>query len=170
MLADLIPKSYEIPFGEARLCLRYDMNALLSLEREGLTYEDIFADEISGRTLLKFLRAGLTEDIGEEREIGVLNALGIHALWEHLREAVALSLPEYDPLIIPDTSDEPSGGEFDYMRLRTLICDVMKKPDELFWQSSLRELLARWQSFAVVKGYAKPPERIQMYDTEGMEV
>lgn len=168
MLADLIPKSYEIPFGEARLCLRYDMNALLSLEREGLTYEDIFADEISGSVLLKFLRAGLTEDIGEEREIGVLNTLGIHALWEHLREAVALSLPEYDPLIIPDTSDSPSDGEIDYARLWTLICDIMRKPDELFWQSTLRELLARWQSFAVAKGYTKPPEKMQMYDTEGM--
>lgn len=166
MLAELVPQSYELPFGEARLCLRFDMNALLRLEREGLQFENIFADEISGVTLLKFLRAGLTEQIGEEREIAVADVLGIPALWAHLREAVALSLPEYDPLIIPDNS--PSDGELDFGRLRTLVCDIMRKPEEFFWESTLRELLSRWQSFAVAKGYAEPPKKVQMYDTEGM--
>lgn len=167
MLAELTPLSYEIPLGETRLHLRYDINALLRLERFGLRFEDIFAEEISGLTLVKFLRAGLPEDIGEKNAIGVLNTLGIHKLWEHLRAAVALSLPEYDPLIIPDNS-EPSGGELDFGRLRTLFCDIMKKSDDLFWQSTLRELLSRWQGFAVVKGYAKEPERMRLYDTEGM--
>ena len=48
------------------------------------------------------------------------------------------------------------------------MCDVMKKPEEFFWGSTLRELLARWQGYAVAKGYAKEPERVQMFDTEGM--
>lgn len=168
MLAELLPLSHEMQFGEARLCLRYDMNALLRLEREGLTYEDIFAEKTSGEVLLKFLRAGLAEDIGEQREIGLLETLGAAGLWAHLRAAVTLALPEYDPLIIPDTTPPKGDGKPDYARLRTLVCDVMKKPEEFFWKSTLRELLARWQSYAVAKGYAKEPERVQMFDTEGL--
>lgn len=169
MLAELLPLSHEMQFGEARLCLRYDMDALLRLEREGLTYEDIFAEKTSGEVLLKFLRAGLTEDIGEQREIGLLETLGAAGLWAHLRAAVTLALPEYDPLIIPDTTPPKGDGKPDYARLRTLVCDVMKKPEEFFWKSTLRELLARWQSYAMAKGYAKEPERVQLFDTEGME-
>lgn len=168
MLAELLPLSHEMQFGEARLCLRYDMDALLRLEREGLTYEDIFAEKTSGEVLLKFLRAGLEEDIGVQREIGLLETLGAAGLWAHLRAAVTLALPEYDPLIIPDTTPPKGDGKPDYARLRTLVCDVMKKPEEFFWKSTLRELLARWQSYAVAKGYAKEPERVQIFDTEGM--
>lgn len=64
MLSGLIYKSYELPFGEARLYLRYDVNALLCLEREGLQFEDIFAEEINGLTLLKFLRSRLKAFLG----------------------------------------------------------------------------------------------------------
>lgn len=167
MLTELLPLSHEIQFGEARLCLRYDMDALLWLEREGLTFEDIFAEEISGDVLLKFLRAGLTEDIGERREKGLMETLGAAGLWAHLRAAVTLALPEYDPLIIPEPSAVKGDGNPDYARLRTLVCDVMKKPEEFFWKSTLRELLARWQGYAVAKGYAKEPERVQLFDTEG---
>ncbi len=167
MLAELLPLSHEIQFGEARLRLRYDMNALLRLEREGLVIDDIFGEEISGAVLLKFLRAGLTEDIGKRREIGLLETLGTTGLWGHLRAAVTLALPEYDPLIIPEPNAAKGDGKPDYARLRTLVCDVMKKPEEFFWKSTLRELLARWQSYAVAKGYAKEPERVQLFDTEG---
>lgn len=168
MLVELLPLSHEIQFGGARLYLRYDMDALLRLEREGLVIDDIFGEEVSGAVLLKFLRAGLTEDIGEQREIGLMETLGAAGLWAHLRAAVTLALPEYDPLIIPDTTAPKGDGKPDYARLRTLVCDVMKKPEEFFWGSTLRELLARWQGYAVAKGYAKESERVQMFDTEGM--
>ncbi|MCI5667792.1 MAG: hypothetical protein MR291_03385 [Oscillospiraceae bacterium] len=43
----------------------------------------------------------------------------------------------------------------DQQRLRCLICDVMRKPDEFFCHSTMRELCERWQCFAEVKGYAE---------------
>ena len=63
----------------------------------------------------------------------------------------------------------PADGNPDMKRLRCLICDVMRKPEEFFWASTLRELIERWQAFAAVKGYAKEPERVVRFATEGME-
>lgn len=167
-LSELLPHEYSFDFGTAQLKLRYDMTALLSLEREGLEYKAIFANEITAATVLAFLHAGLTEDIGKEREIAVMTTLGIEKTWEHCRAAVVLSLPKYDPLVIPEENRSTNDGNMDYSRLRSLICDVMQKDEEFFWRSTLSELLQRWQDYAVLKGYAKPPKKVQLYDTEGM--
>lgn len=167
-LAELIPLEYSFDFGGAQLKLRYDMAALLGLEREGLDYSVILGESVKGVTVLQFLHAGLVEDIGKEREVGIISTLGIDEVWEHCRAAVLLSLPEYDPLEIPDTTQK-RGEKPDYKRLHTLICDVMRKPEEFFWHSTLRELLSRWQDYSVCKGYSKPPERMELYDTEGID-
>ena len=72
---------------------------------------------------------------------------------------------------IDETVDVPEehSGEPDMKQLRGLICDIMRKPEEFFWSSTMRELVERWTAFAVAKGYMKKPERMQMFDTEGME-
>lgn len=167
-LGELIPLEYSFEFGGAQLHLRYDMNALLNLEREGLEFNAILGDSVRGVTVLQFLHAGLTEEIGREREVGIISAMGVDEVWEHCRAAVLMSLPEYDPLEIPEPSPTKNSKP-DYRKLHTLICDVMRKPEELFWSSTLRELLSRWQDYAVVKGYMKPPERMELYDSEGMD-
>ena len=70
-------------------------------------------------------------------------------------------------MVIDIHGEDP--GEADMKRLRGLICDIMRKPEEFFWSSTLRELVERWQAVAIAKGYMKKPERMQMFDTEGME-
>ena len=167
MLSELLPRAYSFNFGEARLSLRYDMRALLTLERAGLDYSEVFSDTADGGRVLAFFTAGLREDIGSERARDIMRAAGPGDIWRHCRQAVLLALPEPDPLLLPDTSTKKSGGN-EYLRLRALICDVMGKPEEFFWGSTLRELLSRWQEYAIAKGYMKPPERVQMYDEEGM--
>lgn len=165
-LSELIPQRYEFGFGEARIVLRYDMSALLALERSGLEYSDIFAEKITVQALCAFLDAGAGSALGDKRCEQIVRAIGAEQVFRHVRAAVMLSLPEPDPLIIPEPTK--SGGETDYGLIRTLICDVMKKDEEFFWKSTLRELLGRWQKYAVAKGYAKPPKRMELYDTEGM--
>lgn len=164
-LSELIPQSYEFRFGGARICLRYDMTALLFLERCGLKYEDIFAERITVSDLSVFLQAGFPA-IGDKRAEKLIRAVGAREMWAHIQAAVLLSLPEPDPLVIPENTGE--SGELDFAMLRTLVCDVMRKDEDFFWQSTLRELLTRWQKFAVAKGYRKPPQRMELYDTEGM--
>ena len=162
MVSELERLGHSFSCGGRTITLRYDMAALLRLERRGLSYGDIFAERITGRELALFLEAA-----GADDPTGILRECGAMRVWEEIRAAVLLALPERDPLSLD--FPEETGGAMDYRRLRCLVCDVMRKPEEFFWGSTIRELVERWQDFAVVKGFAKKPERMQMFDTEGME-
>ena len=165
MFAELERLSYSFGCGEHAITLRYDIAALTRLEQCGLSYEDIFAERITGRELVAFLEAGCAEL--PMRAAEVLRKTGAQELWRHIRAAVMMSLPVRDPLVID--IPENAGTAPDMKRLRCLICDVMRKPEEFFWHSTMRELCERWQCFAEVKGYAEKPRRMEMFDMEGME-
>ena len=165
MFAELERLSYSFGCGEHTITLRYDIAALTRLEQCGLSYEDIFAERITGRELVTFLEAGCAEL--PVRAAEVLRKTGAQELWRHIRAAVMMSLPVRDPLVID--IPENAGTAPDMKRLRCLICDVMRKPEEFFWRSTMRELCERWQCFAEVKGYAEKPRRMEMFDLEGME-
>lgn len=164
MLNELERLHYCFDVNGSQITLRYDMTALLNLERGGLFYEDIFAERITGGALVKFLEAGSKEPLDG---LEIFRAIGSLSLWEHVRAAVMLALPVRDPSCV-DIS-ENNGEPPDMLRLRCLVCDIMRKPEDFFWSSTLRELFERWQEFAEVKGYTKPRDRMQMFDTEGME-
>lgn len=156
-LGDLKPAIYALNYGEAVLHLRYDLAAFLKIEEAGHDYKDVFHRKITKATLAIFLQAGLKEDIGTDRIYRIISAAPSE-VWKHCREAVLLALPQNDPLTLPDA--EPSSGEgLDWKRLRMLICDEMGKPEEFFWDSTLRELTERWTIYAVSKGYTKPPQK-----------
>lgn len=163
MLTELTKQYYRFECGSSVISLRYDMTAFLRLEERGIAYTDIFGGRITGAVLCEFLRVGGYTDDPEL----ILHEMGGKALWEHIQAAVQLALPVRDPLIV-DVPEEHS-GEPDMKQLRGLICDIMRKPEEFFWSSTMRELFERWTAFAVAKGYMKKPERMQMFDMEGME-
>lgn len=163
MLTELTKQYYRFECGGSVISLRYDMTAFLRLEERGIAYTDIFGERTTGKVLCEFLRVGGYTD---EPEL-ILHEMGGAELWRHIREAVQMALPARDPLII-DVPEEHS-GEPDMKQLRGLICDIMRKPEEFFWSSTMRELFERWTAFAVAKGYMKKPERMQMFDMEGME-
>lgn len=163
MFTELTRQYYRFECGGSVISLRYDMTAFLRLEERGIAYTDIFGERTTGKVLCEFLQVGGYTD---EPEL-ILHETGGRALWEHIQAAVRLALPVRDPLIV-DVPEEHS-GEPDMKQLRGLICDIMRKPEEFFWSSTMRELVERWQAFAVARGFMKKPERMQMYDTEGME-
>lgn len=143
--------------------LRYDMSALLALEKRGLSWRDVFAPSITGEVICAFLTAG-----GTERSAALqLVKADARGAWGQCKRAMLLALPVRDPDVLG--VQRPADGNPDMKRLRCLICDVMRKPEEFFWASTLRELIERWQAFAAAKGYAKEPERVVRFDTEGME-
>lgn len=174
MLTELTKQYYRFECGGSVISLRYDMTALLRLEERGIAYTDIFGERTTGKVLCEFLRVGGYSERSKPSGVSkpdepelILHEMGGRALWEHIQAAVRLALPQRDPLII-DIPEEHS-GEPDMKQLRGLICDIMRKPEEFFWSSTMRELVERWTAFAVAKGYMKKPERMQMFDTEGME-
>lgn len=166
MLAELEQRRYEFDFGGAVIALRYTLADFLALEKLGITYMDIFADKLTADKILEFFKAGLVEKLPDETLERVADCVGFEAVWDHCRAAMEQALPKRDPLVIPDPSAEK--GEFSFVRLRALVCDVMGKSEEFFRGSTLAELLERWQEYAYAMGYAKPPQRVQMYDDEGM--
>lgn len=169
MLAELIRHDYSFPFGEARIKLRYSLAAFLELEKQGIIYSDIFFENLPAVVVIAFFKAGLTEKLPEKTVGEIVECVGVEVIWEYCRAAMEKALPKKDPLIIPDLSkNAEKNGEFSFVRLRTLIVDIMRKSEEFFWSSTLAELLERWQEYAYAMGYAKPPEKVQMTDTEGM--
>ncbi len=167
MLTELLPKSFEFEFGDSKIALRYTLRAFLELEKRGLNYADIFAKEVSGKTILEFFKAGLVHPIPAEKIPEIAEIIDFEKLWGYCLQAVLQSFPKREENIVrkpPSPNDEP----FSFVRLRTLICDVMGKSEEYFWNSTLGELIERWSEYAVAMGYAEEPERILEYDEEGM--
>ena len=168
MLRELERAAYRFTAQGAEYSLRYDMRALLALEKAGLSWRDIFKPSITHGALCAFLEAG---GIPRESAAELLRRGEVHEIWAHCRRAVLLALPARDPDVIdiPKRSGDDLATARGMKRLRCFVCDVMRKPESFFWESTMRELIERWQEFAVAKGYAKEPERVQRFDTEGME-
>lgn len=166
MLTELERRQYTFDFGEAVIALRYTLADLLELEKLGISYLDVFEDKLAADKILTFFAAGLVGELPDETITKLVDCVGFEAVWEHCRAAMLLSLPKRDPAIVP--KPRANSGEFSFIRLRALICDVMGKPEGFFWDSTLAELLERWQEYAVAMGYSEEPERILEYDEEGM--
>lgn len=162
MLQDLVQAVYPLPFGAATIGLRYNLASLLDLERRGLTYKAIFADNVEKQIQRIFFAAGLVDKLDNQRIDKIIDILG-NGLLQHLQAAVLLSLPQDDPLSC-ELPTGPSDADVDYRKLYTLYVDVMHRTDAEFWGATLREIIDRWQSFAICKGYAKPPKRMRLYD------
>ncbi len=162
-----MPRCYSFDFGGEAIHMRYDLNALLEAERGGVVWDKFLTEDYSSSELALFFRAGIIGKEIKKRTEGIISSLGENTVREHCRRALLLSLPDHDPLVIPKNNDK--NEPLSFVRLRACVCDVMGKSDEFFMHSTIGELLERWQEYAVVMGYAEKPERVELYDTEGME-
>lgn len=167
MLTELLQKRYTFKFGECEISLRYTLAALLSLEEQGLTFSDVFKERLTGKEIMAFFSAGLCEKLPEEYLLKIADSIGIEQLWVCCAEAMGEAFPEAEKEVIPKPPD-PNAEEFSFARLRVLICDIMGKSEDFFWNSTPRELISRWLEYAYAMGYAEKPERILEFDTEGM--
>lgn len=167
MLTELLPKKYSFNIGESVISMRYTLAALLSLEQQGLSYEQIFDDKLTAREILEFFKAGLCEDFDDEYVEKIAYIVGFEKLWEHCINAMILAFPQPEKNVVPKPPN-PNDEEFSFVRLRVLICDVMGKSEDFFWQSTPAELISRWLEYAYSMGYAEPPEKILEFDVEGM--
>lgn len=167
MLTELLPKKYSFNIGESVISMRFTLAALLSLEQQGLSYEQIFDDTLTASEILEFFKAGLCEDFDDEYLAKIVYIIGFEKLWEHCVGAMILAFPQPEKNVVPKPPN-PNDEDFSFTRLRVLICDVMGKPEDFFWQSTPAELISRWLEYAYSMGYAEPPEKILEFDTEGM--
>lgn len=164
MLMDLVPIYYTLPFGSARIRLRYTLASFLLLEERGLTYKIIFGDTVNSAVLRDFFVAGLADKLDDNRIDKIIDIMGSNLL-QHIQQAVLSALPQADPLSL-ELPSPPSDDDVDYKKLITLFVDVMQRPQEEFWNSTLGEIIDRWQSYSICMGYSKPPKRMQLYDDD----
>lgn len=167
MLTELLPSSYKFAFGEAEIELRFTLRSFLELERLGYDYREILEKSVIGKTILAFFYAGLVTPIEAEKLPDIAEIIGYKALWEHLKKAMTQAFPKKEENVV-QKPPAPDDEEFSFVKLRTLICDVMGKSEDFFWESTLGELTERWKLYARAMGYAEEPERILEFDDEGM--
>ncbi len=167
MLTELLPQSLKFEFGEGVIELRYTLRSFLELEKAGYKYTDIFEQKVTGGLIIAFFKAGLVVPIDDAKIQSIAEIVGYEMLWEYCLQAVLMSFPKSDDSVV-QKPPSPNDEEFSFARLRTLICDVMGKSDEFFWNSTLRELIGRWKEYAVAMGYSEEPERVLEFDEEGM--
>lgn len=170
MLTELLPQSVRFEFGEGLIELRFTLRSFLELEQRGLKYSDIFEERVNGKTILEFFRAGLVQPIGDEKLPQIAEIVGYETLWNYCLQAVLQAFPKREENVVQKPPSPPSSNneEFSFARLRALICDIMGKSEEFFWNSTLGELLERWTEYAWAMGYAEEPEKILEFDDEGM--
>lgn len=167
MLTELLPQRFEFSFGEGVIALRFTLKSFLELEQHGLNYTDIFAEKVSGRVILEFFRAGLVTPIEPGKLGDIAEIVGYEKLLGYCIEAVIQAFPKREENVV-HKPPSPNDEEFSFVRLRTLICDIMGKSEDFFWSSTIGELIERWTEYARAMGYAEEPERILEFDEEGM--
>lgn len=163
-----------VPFsvGEAEFYLRFDNRALLEIEKAGYDIFQFDAAHLTARSAKCFLKNGLRcwyeeyreHDLdGELEEVAgkVLRLCGAEQVSGLIAAGMLQALPES---VIGAKPPKDSDSGADFSRLFGFWCDIMGKPEELFWELTLREVLQRWDAYAIFMGYKQAPVEVRKYD------
>lgn len=169
MFLELERRRFPFSVGNAVFYLMFDNKALLEIERSGFDIFDFNAEKLTAKAAKCFLTygladyaAGLREDAEEytkklaDRLIKLLSPKEISAV---IAGAVLEAMPEP---IIGAKSDK--NEKADFSRIFCYFCDIMGKPEELFWDLTLREVFQRWDCYAVFHGFKDAPLEVKRYD------
>lgn len=171
MFSELKKQCFPFKFGEALLYLRYDNNAMYYLEQNGIDLHSII-QLIDDKNTVKILFCSglnvwlrsneLNDESGLKIADDIVNNLTRNEAQHIIIEAIKLALPV---AINNNTSQNINENQPDLSLIKSRFCDVMGKPDDEFWDSTLREVIERWESYAVFMGYvAEPSNEIKEFD------
>ncbi|MCM1055940.1 MAG: hypothetical protein NC394_10520 [Bacteroides sp.] len=171
MFSELERRRFYFTVGAAELYLRFDNRALLEAEKSGF---DIFELKTEGMTVKAakcFLSCGLRR-FAEEKAAGedpksyadkladrIVKASAPDEISAIIGGAVLMAMPE--PIMGVRSGKKEKA---DLTRIFCYFCDIMGKPEELFWELTLREVLRRWDAYAVFHGYKEAPLEVKTYD------
>lgn len=150
------------------LYLRFDINSFISAELAGINIFDINNVFTEPKKAVELLKIGLAD---------CLNSLGISEPLLSEIAAELIALPDISDIIasaITGALPEPirgaapskSGKPADMRVLRSRYVDIMGRSDEEFLSSTLREVLDRWDKYAIFHGYKKAPQTFRQYDDD----
>lgn len=148
------------------LYLRYDNRAFLFIEKSGYKYNDLQLMSENGKAARVFLIAGLKSWAEEKGVVSEeLNDIANTLLTEgsvltllKITEAILEAFPR------PDNAPKNGNSSGEIGTLMTAYCDIMRHSEEDFWKATLREVIERWDRYAVMKGYKEPPILVKEFD------
>ena len=155
-----------VPFnvGEAGFFLRFDNRALLNIEKEGFDVLAFDKETLTAKAAKSFLKHGLSCWGKGEHDLAavadkIIKACDAAQIQGVIAAAMLTALPE------PIIGAKPSKTEkTDFSRLFFYFCDIMGKPESLFWELTIREVLQRWDAYAIFHGYKEAPVEVRRYD------
>ena len=164
-----------VPFsvGEAEFYLRFDNRALLEIEKAGFDIFQFDAAHLTAKAAKGFLKNGIRcwyEESGkhsfEQTELDetagkIIRLCGPEQISGIIAAGMLQALPEP---VIGAKPPKDTDSNTDFSRLFGFFCDIMGKSEELFWELTLREVLQRWDAYAIFMGYKKAPVEVRKYD------
>lgn len=170
MFTELERSVFPFSVGKAEFYLRFDNRALLEIEKQGFDFFETAAQGFTAKSAKCFLECGLrcwAESGGLNHHAENLKAvadktaaaLPADKLSEMLMQAVLSALPKP---VLGAKADKKEKGDF--TGIFYYFCDIMGKPEKLFWELTLREVFERWDSYAIFHGYKKAPIEVKRYD------
>lgn len=167
MFIEIEKKRTEFSFGKTTLWFRFDNRAFLNIEKSGLCpfdTKDILNNAAAARAFISEGLRTCLETLGvDERKDEIINALmsdGNESITALIQRAVLEAIPTAGTV----ETEQNGGAKGNAGTLLSVYCDLMHRPEEEFWTSTLREVTERWERYAVLKGYKKAPIQIRRYD------
>lgn len=170
MFLELERRCFPFSVGNAELYLRFDNKALLETEKSGFDIFDFNAERLTVKAAKCFLTCGLRryaeenrpeeiEDHAAELADKIIRAVSPKDISAVIAGAVLAAMPK--PII---GAKSGKNEKADFTRIFCYFCDIMGKPEELFWDLTLREVFQRWDAYAVFHGYKEAPLEVKRYD------
>lgn len=179
MYKDLIQESGVLHIQGREYRIRYSLNALLYLELRHRPLSEILQTDLRQWTIEDILMlthaamCSLPENgpavrardfdsvVPSLEELGeLIRPADLPLLKLELMAAILKALPD------PQPDSHETGAAFHEGHQRALYVDVMHRPEEEFWSSTLREITRREDAFMEVKGYKEPPMQVKRYADE----
>lgn len=173
-MTDLIKKTSIIHIEGKEYQVRYSLNALLCLEMCYKPIEEILKTPVQSwsiEDILQLTRAALCDLPGNRKaivnrdwqsikpdifELGQkIDVKDLRVLRFEIADAIIKSLPT------PVVGAEGSGEPVDYLKLRTVYCQILGNSEKKFWTSNLSEIHREVNAYMEVKGYKEPVQKVR---------
>lgn len=181
MLKELLNTNGKLTLGKDEYSVRFNLNSMLYLEMHDLPFDFIMS--IDHRkwdidTVEHLVRACMCSHPSNSDAVNrrafeeikpdlyalgnLIRAQDLPALREELNELITDAFPP--PESIP--KDKKSKEATDEGHMRAIYCDIMHRPDEEFWDNTIKTNLFRINHYLEAKGLKEKPVEIQYIDKD----
>lgn len=181
MLRELLNENGKLTLDKEEFCVRFNLNAMLYLEVHGLPLDFIMSippEKWDIDTVQHLVRACMCshpknknavnrrrfdEIVPDLYSLGqIITVRDLPKLREELVKLITDAFPP--PESIP--KDKKTAEATDEGHMRAIYCDIMHRPDEEFWDNTIKTNLFRINHYLEAKGLKEKPVEIQYIDKD----